>query len=241
MKNVLEVKSLSKNFSKKEILENISFEIKEKEVFGLIGINGAGKSTLMKIILDLLKIDSGEVEIFGKKSIYKESREKVFYLPEKFYPSIHLTGREFCALACFNKKIKKEDLKFWAKKLDLDDKMLDQKITKYSKGMAQKLGLISMFLSDAKLLILDEPMSGLDPHIRISLKESLKAYTKKGNTIFFSSHILSDIDEICDRIGVLHQKKLNFIGTSQDFKKQHKSDNLEKGFLNIINNSIQNR
>ena len=121
-----------------------------------------------------------------------------------------------------------------AKALDLDKNALDHKVTKYSKGMGQKLGLISVFLSEAPLLILDEPMSGLDPHVRIRLKDLLKEYAANGNTVFFSSHILSDIDEICDRVGVIHKGSMSFLGTAKQFKSKYKADSLERAFLKVI-------
>ena len=98
----------------------------------------------------------------------------------------------------------------------------------------QKLGLISAFLSKSKLVILDEPMSGLDPRARIQLKDQLLKYRDNGNTIFFSSHILSDIDEICDRIAILHDNQIQFIGAPNDFKKKQGASSLERAFLKKI-------
>jgi ABC-2 type transport system ATP-binding protein len=100
--------------------------------------------------------------------------------------------------------------------------------------MTQKLGLLGTFLSEAKLIILDEPMSGLDPRARISLKKQLTNYKEAGNSIFFSSHILSDIDEICDRIAIINDGKIAFTGKPEEFREKHNEDNLEKAFLNEI-------
>ena len=122
-----------------------------------------------------------------------------------------------------------------AKSLGLDPKVLDYRVGKYSKGMGQKLGLLSMFLIDAPLLILDEPMSGLDPSARIQLKERLLEYKKKGGTVFFSSHILSDIEEICDRMAVINNSKLIFEGTPKKFLSKFKQKSLERAFLKAIN------
>ena len=190
---ILKINNVSKSFNKKEVLNNISFSVKKGEIFGLIGINGIGKTTLIKIMLDLLKADTGDIELFGINSEIKNARKKVSYLPEKFQPSIYLKGIEFIsfALGYFKKKVMNNQVLELAKKLDLEHVMLNKKVTKYSKGMAQKLGLISMFLSEAPLLILDEPMSGLDPHVRIRLKDELKQYAKDGNTVFFSSSYFS--------------------------------------------------
>jgi len=234
--NILEIKSLSKSFKDKKVLKSFSFDVKAGEIFGLIGVNGIGKTTLIKIILDLLRTDRGKVNIFGIDSTNKNSRSNISYLPEKFHPSSFLKGHEFLELSMgyFNKDYDKKKAIELAKSLDLDKNALDHKVTKYSKGMGQKLGLISMFLSGAPLLILDEPMSGLDPHVRIKLKDLLKEYASEGNTVFFSSHILSDIDEICDRVGVIHKGSLTFLGTAKQFKTKYKAKTLERAFLNVI-------
>ena len=100
--------------------------------------------------------------------------------------------------------------------------------------MTQKLGLLGTFLSEAKLIILDEPMSGLDPRARIALKQQLLSYKEAGNSIFFSSHILSDIEEICDKIAILNNGKIVFSGKPEDFKTKHQENSLEKAFLNEI-------
>ncbi|MDC0857121.1 ABC transporter ATP-binding protein [Rickettsiales bacterium] len=235
---VLEINNINKSFSGQNILKDINLSVNSGEVFGLVGVNGIGKTTLIKIILDLLSSDDGEVNIFGKSSILTESRSNVAYLPEKFTPSQFLKGEEFLRLSCqqFNQKYKKDRAIDLCNNLDLDLNSLGQKITKYSKGMGQKLGLVSMFLSDADLLILDEPMSGLDPHVRIKLKELLKTLAKDmQKTIFFSSHILSDIDEISDRIAVINTGQIIFNGKPSDFKLKYQSESLEKAFLEAIN------
>lgn len=237
----LKIKGLKKNFATKVVLDNIDLELDNNEIFGLIGLNGAGKTTLIKIILDLLNADSGSIEILNTKSTSPISRESLRYLPEKFQASSMVTGLEF--LKIFNdfdksysgdKKELLDEIYKLADLLSLDKAALDLKVSKYSKGMTQKLGLISTFLGQSKLIILDEPMTGLDPKARIYLKNLLKESKKDNKTVFFSSHILSDIDEICDRIGVLNNGKICFIGTPNDFKKKHNEESLEKAFLKEI-------
>ena len=232
----LSVNKISKSFDKKEILSDISLDINKGEIFGLIGLNGIGKTTLMKIILGLLKQDNGKVEIFGKDIQKPKNRFNINFLPEKFHPSPFLKGREFLelSLSYYGMKYSHDDAEIFAKKLDLDPDALALKITKYSKGMQQKLGLLSSFLINSPLLMLDEPMSGLDPKARINLKDNMSSYIKSGNSIFFSSHILSDIDEICDRVAILHDRKIVFLGKPEEFKKKYKNDNLERAFLKAI-------
>ena len=235
----LEINSLSKSFKKKQVLDNITFEVRENEIFGLIGLNGVGKTTLIKIILDLLKTDHGSATIFGRDVQIPESRANIAYLPEKFYPSQFLKGKEFLSLflSYYNKPYNQQICTELALQLELDPKVLDHTIGKYSKDMGQKLGLMSVFLSEAPLLILDEPMTGLDPIARIELKELLIKYRKKNNnTIFFSSHILSDIDEICDRIAVIDSSRLVFLGTPAELKEKYQSETLEYAFIKSIRN-----
>jgi ABC-2 type transport system ATP-binding protein len=237
----LKVSNLEKVFTGKKILDLINFELRAGEIFGLIGLNGVGKTTLIKIILDLLKTDCGNVEIDGISSTNVNSRKNVRYLPEKFQVSSVMKGKEFLKIFNdFDKKqsLKGEDLENKIDRLSFllsfDKKALNLRISKYSKGMVQKLGLISTFLTNSKLVILDEPMSGLDPIARVSLKNLLLDNKKQGKSIFLSSHILSDIDEICDKVGVLHNGKLVFLGTPDELKKKHSEIILEKAFLKEI-------
>jgi ABC-2 type transport system ATP-binding protein len=233
----LETKNIIKSFNEHKVLKDISLSVNQGEIFGLIGLNGVGKTTLIKIILDLLKQDAGSCSFFGINSALTNSRKNISYLPEKFYPSEFLTGKEFLSLTLsyYNKDYDDELVNILAKKLDLDCKVLDNKVGKYSKGMGQKLGLLSVFLCDSPLMILDEPMSGLDPSARIQLKNMLLNYiTDNNKTVFFSSHILSDIDEICNRIAVIDDGNLIFLGTPARFKKYYNESSLEKAFIKSI-------
>ena len=232
----LVVKGVHKSYNGRKVLEDISFVLDQGEIFGLIGLNGAGKTTLIKIILDLISAEEGAARIFDFVTTDINSRRKLSYLPEKFQPSRYLMGMEYLdiALSYYGKKLDRSLAREYAAKLDLDPKVLDARVGSYSKGMGQKLGLVGAFLIDASLLLLDEPMSGLDPRARIMLKDTLLETRAKGKTIFFSSHILSDIDEICDRIGVIHDGKLFFIGTPTEFKAHHPKLTLEQAFLHSI-------
>jgi ABC-2 type transport system ATP-binding protein len=232
----IRVENIFKAFGNKLVLKDVSLEVLDNEIFGFIGLNGVGKTTLIKIILDLLDADSGQVEIFGVSSILPKARKNICYLPEKFQPSQHFKGEEFVkfVLGFYGKKFDEEKTRQICENLDFPYPALKQKITKYSKGMTQKLGLLALFLSEADLVILDEPMSGLDPKARIALKRELIAYKNLGKTIFFSSHILSDMDEICDAIAVLNNAKITYHGDPQGFKSRHQEDSLDKAFLKEI-------
>jgi ABC-2 type transport system ATP-binding protein len=232
----LSVQAVHKSYGNRKVLEEISFNLVAGEIFGLIGLNGAGKTTLIKILLDLITAEQGAASLFDIAATDLTARRNLSYLPEKFQPSRYLKGMEYLdiALSYYGKKLDKALARDYAVRLDLDPKVLDGRVGAYSKGMGQKLGLLGAFLIDSSLLILDEPMSGLDPSARIKLKEVLLDNRKLGKTIFFSSHILSDIDEICDRIGVIHSGRLFFIGTPSEFKEKYEEASLEKAFLRSI-------
>lgn len=232
----LNIVGLNKSFKNHLVLQDVSLSVEKGEIFGLIGLNGVGKTTLIKIILDLLRADAGHVSFFQMDTTDPKSRRNICYLPEKFHPSPLLRGDEFLSLslAYYGKKLSLEVAAEKAKALGLAPEILKEPIGKYSKGMAQKLGLLSMFLSEAPLLILDEPMSGLDPSARIQLKEELYTHSQDGKTLFFTSHILADIHEICHRIAVLHEGRIIFTGTPHNFVSQYDEENLERAFIKAI-------
>lgn len=237
----LAIRDIVKSYGKHRVLEGISFDLKPGEIFGLIGLNGAGKTTLIKILLDLAKADSGTAHIFGKPCDSVKARAALSYLPEKFSPSRYLKGAEHLSLALsyYGKKLDLKKAQQLAADLDLDPAVLTRKVGGYSKGMGQKLGLIGAFMVDQPFMILDEPMSGLDPRARIKLKDVMLRAKAEGKTLFFSSHILSDIDEICDRIGIIHDRKLVYLGTAKEFKPTFKEESLERAFLRAIGDSAK--
>jgi len=234
----LEIRGLNKSFKDNDVLKNVSLKVEPGQIFGLIGLNGVGKTTMIKIILGLLTQDAGTVKLFGEETSNNEARKKLSFLPEKFYPSQFLKGREFLELTCsyYSVAYDKAEAIRLARLLGLKPEVLDNRVSSYSKGMGQKLGLLSSMLVGAPFLMLDEPMSGLDPSARIALKDALSDYVKanKKNTIFFSSHILSDIDEICDNIAILHDSKIIYQGKPAEFKKAQKEKSLERAFLKAI-------
>jgi len=228
--------NIVKQYGDNLVLNNVSLSLNAGEIFGLIGLNGVGKTTLIKIILDLSRADEGAALLFGESSTKASARRNVSYLPERFQPSRYLRGEEYLSLCLsyFGRTLDMAKAEEEARAVDLLPEALIRKVGSYSKGMGQKLGLMGAFMADAPFLILDEPMSGLDPRARIMLKERLLKEKKAGKTIFFSSHILSDIDEICDRIGVISGSKLIYVGKPAEFKQHYPSDTLEKSFLKSI-------
>jgi ABC-2 type transport system ATP-binding protein len=228
----LNIVGVSTAYGKKQVLNNISFDVRPGEAFGLVGLNGVGKTTLIRSILNL-RTASGDITLFGEPHSDARSRRNLIYLPERFHPPLQLTGYEYLSivLAYFNQPLDREAAQTIAKKLDLDTAALDKRVRTYSKGMGQKLGLTASFLVNAPLMILDEPMSGLDPRARVLLKDRLMEARSSGRSIFFSSHILSDIEEICDRIGILHGGHIIFTGTPADFIAKYAAPSLERAFL----------
>ena len=227
----LDVVGVSTAYGKKQVLEDVSLRLNGGEAFGLVGLNGAGKTTLLRSILALRQA-AGTITFFGEPNHLAASRRNIVYLPEKFQPSPQLYGWEYLSihLDYFDRSVDRERARQLAAGLDLDPGALDRKVKTYSKGMGQKLGLIGTLLVGAPLMLLDEPMSGLDPRARVLLKDRLKEAKAGGRTIFFSSHILADIEEICDRIGILHGGRIIFLGDPREFVGRYGGVSLERAF-----------
>ena len=236
MTTSLLIDNVSVAYSGVTVIHDINLEVKSGEVFGLMGLNGAGKTTLIKAILGLREQDSGDIQVFGQPKNSKESKARMSYLPEKFEPPWFLTGMEFLkfSLQLYGQNFDKEEIIATAEALSLDTSALKRRMNTYSKGMRQKLGLMGTMLTGCSLFILDEPMSGLDPMARASVKKMIDDIKHEDRTIFLSSHILADMDEICDRVALMNDGVIQFIGTPDALKKETKSDNLEQAFLHFI-------
>lgn len=235
------VQGVSADYGQGPVIENISFEVGAGETFGLIGLNGAGKTTLIKIMLGLMEARAGEISIFGKTTLEAESKKKIAYLPEKFEPPSFLSGLEFVrfSLDLYGRTYDREGVLQAADRIALSRPALARRVNTYSKGMRQKTGLMGTWLTECPLLILDEPMSGLDPRARVLVKDEIVACKKRGMTVFLSSHILADMDEICDRVAVIHDGALCFVGTPAALKARAGQDYLERAFLKVIEGSTR--
>lgn len=232
----LEVVNLCANYGAKQVLEGVNFAVEKGQTYGLIGLNGVGKTTLIKIALGLKVAQSGEVKVFGRSSSDSDVRYDVSYLPERFDPPWFLKGGEFVQFAAslYGRKVPLSNIEEACEKLALDPKVLKNKVQTYSKGMRQKLGLIATALTGSQVLILDEPMSGLDPLARSLVKNLLRSVKAEGRTVILSSHILADMDEICDSVTVIDSAKVQFSGTPEEMKAKTDERYLEKSFLKII-------
>ena len=236
MSSAINIDSLSKSYGKQDVLSNVSLEIEEGEFLGLIGINGAGKTTLIKCLLDFTRFDSGAISIFGEDSTRVQSRSRLAFLPEKFIPPYYLSGRDFIVymhelhgVEYDNKKA--EDM---LRMLDFDPAYIDKSVAQLSKGMSQKIGLAACLLSNKQLLLLDEPMSGLDPRARAYLKRYLLDKKEQGMTLFFSTHMLADVEALCDKVAILHQGKLSFVGSPVECCEKYEASNFEDAYLACV-------
>lgn len=237
---MIEIKNLNKSFVKnKKVIDNLNLTVKDGEIFGFLGPNGAGKTTTIKMITGILEKDSGEILIDGSNISEEpiEAKNKFGFVPDSPDLFLKLRGMEYLNFLGdvykVSKKDRKEKIETLAKLFDIYDNLND-KIQNYSHGMRQKIVVIGALLHSPKNWILDEPMTGLDPKSAYDLKELMKEHAKKGNTVFFSTHVLEVAEKLCDRIGIINKGKLIFVGTYDEMKKQFKEDaSLEELFLEI--------
>jgi ABC-2 type transport system ATP-binding protein len=230
--NAIEIKNLTKYYGKARGIVDVSFNVKEGEIFGFIGPNGAGKSTTIRTLLELIHPTSGEALIFGKDCI-KDSTQimmEVGYLPsEVFYYDDMKVIDLLNYSASFYKKDCSKRIKELAEIMDLD---LNRKIDELSYGNKKKVGIVQALLHEPKLLILDEPTGGLDPLMQQKFFELLRQENKKGVTIFLSSHVLSEVQKICDRVAIIKEGKIikveKMSNINEDNYKRFKIDVKEK-------------
>jgi ABC-2 type transport system ATP-binding protein len=200
-----------------EAIRDVSFQVRDGDLFGFIGPNGAGKSTVIKILLGLLKADAGKAMLMGRAAGTPRSREQVGFLPEQPYFYDYLTGREFLRFYARLSRLHGQDLRQRVEETagltGIRPDWLDRKLRTYSKGMLQRIGLAQALLGRPKLVILDEPMSGLDPLGRRDVRNILKQLHAQGTTVFYSSHVLSDVEAICTRLAMIVNGEIRKQGT----------------------------
>ncbi len=222
---------------KTRVLNELELIVKEGEVYGLLGPNGAGKTTTLKILLGLLKPDKGEISILGKEVGNLQGLAQIGFLPENPYFYSHLTGSEFLDFIAQLFSIKKQErIKRKAELLKLVklENYADEPMHKYSKGMLQRLGIAQSLINDPSLIFWDEPMSGLDPIGRKDVREILRDLKSKNKTILLCSHLLPDINDLCDRVGILFAGKLIAEEEVKNISKEGSYLGLEEFFLTKI-------
>ena len=227
---------MTRRLGRRPVLAGLSFEVRAGEIFGLVGTNGAGKTTCIKCLLDLCHLDAGRIHIFGRSSAEPESRRPLAYLPERFMPPRHLRGREFLRMMSrlHGADPGPDRLHEVLAVLDLAPSALGEPVRHYSKGMAQKLGFAACLLADKPLLVLDEPMSGLDPKARVLARRHLRALCDGGATVLLSTHLLADAGGLCDRLGVLHDGAMRFVGPPVRLRERFPAPTLEESWIACI-------
>jgi ABC-2 type transport system ATP-binding protein len=210
---MIQIRGLSKTYrtgflmKPKLALHDVNLHVREGDIFGYIGPNGAGKSTTIKILTGLLRIGAGEVKILGLSPHDPASRKNIGYLPEHPYFYDYLTGYEllkfYGSLSGLRGKLLEERIQWALELLHANHDWIERRLRTYSKGMLQRMGLAQAILSKPRLLILDEPMSGLDPLGRRDVREAIQSLNREGCTIFYSSHVLSDVESISSRVAMI--------------------------------------
>jgi ABC-2 type transport system ATP-binding protein len=199
-----------------EAVKGVSFEVRRGEIFGFLGPNGAGKTTTIKMLTGLIAPSGGEAFLFGDRVPLPEARRRIGFLPENPYVYPYLTPREFVELCGRLSGMRGGPLR--RRTLEVLEKVgiayaADRQVRRLSKGMLQRTGLAAALVADPEMLILDEPMSGLDPVGRKEVRDLIFAERDQGRTIFFSTHILSDVEAMCDRVAILREGKVIVSGS----------------------------
>ncbi|HHV99554.1 MAG TPA: ABC transporter ATP-binding protein [Clostridiaceae bacterium] len=237
---MINITGLSKSYNKGSVkaVDNLNMHINHGEIFGFLGPNGAGKTTTIKMMIGLLNPDSGSIIINGH-DIQKnplDAKRSIGYVPDN--PDVYdrLTGIEYLNFMAdvyeVPADIRKERIKYFLDIFNLSDAASDL-IKSYSHGMKQKIVITGALIHDPAVWILDEPMVGLDPKSAHLLKELMRKHCDKGNTVFFSTHVLEVAEKLCDRIGIIHKGKLIAVGTMDELRQGDSAGSLENIFLEL--------
>ena len=233
---VVEIDNLTKDYEigflrkrKVRALDGLSLSIEGGQIFGFLGANGAGKTTTLKILMRLIFPTAGTARILGHDIENISVHHRIGYLPENPYFYDYLTAREFLdycgqlfGLDTSERKKRTSDL---LSRVGLDEKRWDTQLRKFSKGMLQRVGLAQSIINDPEIVFLDEPMSGLDPIGRREVRDLIAALRREGKTVFMCSHILSDIEVLCDRVAILRGGRLSQVGRLDDLRQQSPGTN----------------
>jgi len=229
---MIKLNDISKSFKNKKALDKLSLEVSSGEIYGLLGANGAGKSTTLNLLLGFLRADSGSIEIIDSTNNKTITNNEIGYIPENVNLYPYLSGLEnldyFCRIAGI--KFNSSELKSLLNECGLEQDAFNKPTSDYSKGMRQKVGIAIALAKNAKIYLLDEPASGLDPMASNELSEILKKLSSKGATILMASHDLFRVRETCDKIGILKQGSL----IKEMFSKDVTSNELENIYLSFM-------
>ena len=214
-------KNFRSNFSRKvvEAVTDLSLTIESGEIFGIIGPNGAGKSTLLKMLMGFIRPSAGNISVLGQSPTHPETKHQIGYLPENPYYYDHLSAEELMRFGARTSGMRREETDH---RIDLLLKVMSlehartRKLRSYSKGMTQRAGICFALVHDPKLIILDEPMSGLDPIGRKEVVDLVLDLKAQGKTVLFCSHILNDVERLCDRMAIMNKGRLLRVMKSSD-------------------------
>lgn len=236
---MLEIKNLTKKFGDKVAVNDIDLSVKSGEIYGFLGPNGAGKTTTIKMIVGMLMPDGGSISVDGIDAINDdvEAKRHIAYVPDS--PEIYdiMTGRQYLNFIAdvfeLSDEERNKQIDRYAEVFEMQNN-LDVMIAGYSHGMKQKIVIMGALIHSPKLLILDEPMVGLDAKSSFRLKEIMRALADEGRTVFFSTHVMEVAENICDRIGIINRGKVIAVGTLDEIKAAAKdTGSLEKIFLEL--------
>lgn len=236
---MLEIKNLTKKFGDKVAVNDIDLSVKSGEIYGFLGPNGAGKTTTIKMIVGMLMPDGGSITVNGIDAINDdvEAKRQIAYVPDS--PEIYdiMTGRQYLNFIAdvfeLSDEERNKQIDRYAEVFEMKDN-LDVMIAGYSHGMKQKIVIMGALIHSPKLLILDEPMVGLDAKSSFRLKEIMRALADEGRTVFFSTHVMEVAENLCDRIGIINRGKIIAVGTLDEIKAAAKdTGSLEKIFLEL--------
>ncbi|MCK4717064.1 MAG: ABC transporter ATP-binding protein [Thermoplasmata archaeon] len=234
----IEIKGLKKTYKDVEALRGLDLVVEKGEVYGFCGPNGAGKSTTLKILVGLVHATDGEASIKGIDVINDgvEARKHIGYLPESYGMPGWDTPRKFLTYMGILSGMSKEDaakaIEEIAAEINLTEN-LDRRIKTLSKGNKQRVGIAQALIHDPAILLFDEPTTGLDPIGRNEVLDAMKAFADKGKTVLFSTHILSDVEKICDTVGIIHEGVLMEQGGPEELRQKHGAKDLDEVFLKV--------
>ncbi|MEI7758405.1 MAG: ATP-binding cassette domain-containing protein [Bacteroidota bacterium] len=227
MSKILELKNLQKYYATQKAVDDISFSIEKGSIFGLLGPNGAGKTTLLRMITGIFYPDQGEIILDGKRFDPTNDIIKIGYMPEErgLYKKMKIGDQALylAQLKGLSKSEALEKIKFWFKRLEMES-WWNKKVEDLSKGMSQKLQFVITVLHEPKLIILDEPFSGLDPVNANLIKDEIYGLAQRGCTVIFSTHRMEQVEEICDHIVLMNLGKKILDGTVSSIKQQFKEN-----------------